>query len=76
MFIFDDHGDFMVTGVSRTQHGGVCYAGPWNSKGTLENVDPDDSFLPKMKLLPIRPNRRSSFHIVKATSLTESEFPG
>lgn len=46
MFIFDDYGDFMVTGASRTQHGGVCYAGLWNSNGTLKKVDPDDSFLP------------------------------
>ena len=42
MFIFDGYGDFMVTGVSRTQHGGVYYAGSWNPKGTLEKVDPDD----------------------------------
>lgn len=42
MFIFDGYSEFMVTRVSRTQHGGVCYAGSWNSNGTLEKVDPDD----------------------------------
>ena len=41
-YIFDDYIDFMVTGVSRTQHGGVCYAGSWNPERTLEKVDPDD----------------------------------
>ena len=48
MFIFDGYSEFMVTRVSRTQHGGVCYAGSWNSNGTLEKVDPDDSFLPEV----------------------------